>query len=50
MTQYYRQAASMMLSTDNISAGDSHAAYLREYRKRKWFEEIIVTVYPNEQS
>jgi hypothetical protein len=29
----------MMSCTDKISAGNSHVAYMREYRKRKWLEE-----------
>jgi hypothetical protein len=29
----------MMSNTDKMSAGNSRAAYMREYRKRKWLEE-----------
>jgi hypothetical protein len=29
----------MMPHTDKMSAGNSGAAYVREYRKRKWLEE-----------
>jgi hypothetical protein len=38
----------MTTSTAKLAAGNSRAAYTRQYRKRKRLEKIIVIMYPNE--
>jgi hypothetical protein len=36
--------------TDKMSAGNSRAAYMREYKKASGQKKIIVVMYPNEHS